>query len=130
VSTVESKLLQRALMETSQFSATQQIRLSSVLSRFGTRQLPTAKRFKDQLVCAARYEFIVKPSVALQAISSGIPASHALFWSELSVEPFQSTYLALTASHEPDVANKNQERLLGYLCQYIGDMKAIQVPLA
>ena len=132
VSCVEANLLKRAMQD---FSTSHQIALSAILSRFGTRQLPTAEHFRDQLACAARYEYIIKPSAALDAISRGIPASHRPFWCGLSVETLYSIYSSLTASpekvlslmYEPDINDPNQERVLGYLTQYVGDMKPEEI---
>ena len=134
VSAVEAIALKKALRASS-FSADQQVQLMSILSRFGSRQLPTARGLRQQMIQVARFEFLVKPSAALNAISAGIPNSHSRFWHSMSVHAFYCIYQSLSATPakvldlimEPDIENSNQERVFGYLKQYVGDMKPEEI---
>ena len=97
-----------------------------VLSRFGCREIPSHLNLKDILIKVAQYEFIAKPLAAITMISTGISAS---FLSNKSVEEFHKLYLALTATSaktveiiEASCNNENEERVLGYLQQYVGGM--------
>jgi hypothetical protein len=135
VSAVEATALKKALQAFSEFSADQQAQLMSILSRFGSRQLPSARGLRQQIIQVARFEFLVKPSAALNAISAGIPNSHRRFWNLMSVHAFYSIYQSLSATPakvldlitEPDIENSNQERVFGYLKQYVGDMKPEEI---
>ena len=135
VSLVEANLLNSVLHTSEELCSSDQTKLISLLGRFGSRQLPTRKNLKQQIVQVARYEFLTKPSAALQAISSGIPPLQVRFWASLSVSDFHHVYVALGASpqrlleilREPDVMDTNQERVLGYLRQFIGNMRATEV---
>lgn len=137
VSTVEANVLTKALRASSEFSGSQQVQLASILGRFGSRQLPTFRGLHQQLLQAARFEFLTKPSATLKSISSGIPECHRSFWSVMSVGSLYSTYLALSASpakvleqlEEPDLKDVNQDRVLGYVRQYIGSMTHEEVQL-
>ena len=99
VSSVEAATLSRAFT-VPEFSGDMQVRLASILGRFGCRQLPSVDNLRQLLLQVAKFQFITKPSSALQAISSGIPMSHREFWKQLSVKELYDIYLALTASPE------------------------------
>lgn len=67
-------------------------------------------------------------------IRSGIPEIHLQFWNNMTVRDLYSIYKAIHASPakvlallDDDVclANDNQERVYGYLQQYIGKMKYV-----
>ena len=134
--TVEAATLSRAFT-VPEFSGDMQVRLASILGRFGCRQLPSVDNLRQLLLQVAKFQFITKPSSALQAISSGIPMSHREFWKQLSVKELYDIYLALTASpdkvleqlelSEGDPANSNQQRVFDYLTQYVGNMKNDEV---
>ena len=131
VSAVDADLLTRCLCAT-EFSASQQTQLTGLLSCFGSRQLPTPQALRRQVVEAAKFEFLMKPSAALHCISSGVPDSHGNFWRVMSVESLHSIYMALSASpqkvlemlKEPVFLNQSQEKVFNFLRQYIGNMKA------
>ena len=107
------------------------------MSRFGSRQLPAPDRLRQQIIQASRFEYLIKPAPALQAIRSGIPVSHLPFWEHFTVKDFHLLYVALSASpekvlellDEPDIVDPNQEQVFGYLQQYIGNMKLDEVRL-
>lgn len=83
VSNVEAAFLNKLLQAyhtISDYSPDEQRRLSNILSRFGCRQLPRSQLLRQQIIQAACYEYLVKPSAAIQAISAEIPSSHLCFW--------------------------------------------------
>jgi len=133
VSIVEAAFLNK-LLEANRtikdYSPDEQRRLSSILSRFGCRQLPTSQLLRHQIIQAAHYEYLVKPSAALQAISAGIPPSHLCFWSKMPIPGFCEVFHALAASPEkviesitePVFEDQNEERVFGYLTQYVGNL--------
>lgn len=132
VSPVEANLCRNSLtMTCPSFRSQLQSRLTSILSRFGSRLLPIPANLKIQLIQSSRYECLVKPAAAIQAIRLGIPPSHVPFWQQLSVDQLYDIYLALTASPEkiiemiaePVGLDRDQERILAYLYRFIGTMK-------
>ena len=130
VSVVEANLLHKVL-NLSSISQSQKVKVVSILSRFGSRQVPTLRSLPQQIADAARYEFLLKPSVALKEISSGIPDSHLKFWSTITLKNFHVIHLTSSASAEivldqliePDILDVNQERIFEYLRLYIGNME-------
>lgn len=132
ISPVEASFLKGCFRITSSaFSSGVQAKLISLLSRFGSREVPTPTTLRDQVVQVARYEFLVKPMAALSMIKGGIPLAHRPFWNRFSIDEFHALYKTLTASPskvldmliEPDMANSSQERVFSYLQQYIGNMR-------
>ena len=99
----------------------------SLLSHFNSRQLPTQLKFQQMVGQVASYEFLSKPSAMMP---SGVPAQHKPFWEGVGVSALYSIYQAQSASHgtvlkmlEDAVGNDaNQERILGYLRQFVGSM--------
>ena len=82
VSIVEAAFLNKLLEANhtvTEFSPDKQRRLSSILSRFGCRNLPTSQLLRHQIIQVARYEYLIKPSAVIQAIAAGIPSSHLCF---------------------------------------------------
>lgn len=127
ISPVEASFLKGCFRITSSaFSSGVQAKLISLLSRFGSREVPTPTTLK---LC--KYEFLVKPMAALSMIKGGIPLAHRPFWNRFSIDEFHALYKTLTASPskvldmliEPDMANSSQERVFSYLQQYIGNMR-------
>lgn len=61
----------------------------------------------------------------------GIPEEHRPFWLAMGVEKLHNIFGALTANPEkvlekiiePEFSNMNEERVFGYLEQYVGNMK-------
>ena len=135
VSAVEADTLSRAFV-LSEFPADFQMQLSSILGRFGCRQLPTTSNLRQLVLQVARFEFVTKPSGAVQSISSGIPPSHRQFWKGLSVRHLHEEYLALSASpgkvlellsRTEDSTDGDEGRVFEYLVQYIGQMRSDEV---
>lgn len=94
-------------------------------SRFGCRQSPTSQLLRHQIIQATHYEYLVKPSAAIQAISAGISSSQLTFWKKMSISEICEVYHAFAASPdrvkesimEPVFEDQNQERVFGYLTQ-------------
>ena len=129
LSEYESGVVQECLGYKTNFDPKLHDKLVGVLSRFGCREIPSHLSLKDILIKVAQYEFIAKPLAAITMISTGISALHASFWSNKSVEELHKLYLALTATSaktveiiEASCNNANEERVLGYLQQYVGGM--------
>lgn len=130
--TIMNGAINEAKQNLSSFSSDVMSVLVSVLSRFDIRHLPTPPKFKQVLTQIASYEFLAKPSVALAAMNSGVPKQHKPFWDGVIVDDLLSIYYALTASpatvlgmFEDAVGmNSNEERVLGYLRQFVGSMSS------
>ena len=105
-------------------------KLVSILSRFGCRQVPSPHTLSNLLVQVARHEFISRPFAAITLMNSGIPPEHSLSLSEL-----HALYIALNASvqkvleliDEPVFTHPSQERIFGYLREYVANLKADEV---
>ena len=133
---VEASLIKGSLaVTTKSFSSGVQSKLVSQFSRFGSRELPTPLNLRQQIVQVAHFQFIVKPMAALSMIYTAIPPSEQPFWRRKTVEELYSLYTCLTATpwkvlevlEEPQFLNPAQERVYGYLRQFIGNMKADEV---
>jgi len=67
-------------------------------------------------------------------MNSGIPAAHIPFWEEMSIKQFYSVYKALSASptkvlqliSDTCAANPQEEKVISYLRQYVGNMQPVQ----
>ena len=82
----------------------------------------------------ARHHFFRKPAAPLAEMHSGVPEQHKQFWSDMGCGQLYSVYTALQASPQKlltmldDVCmNPNQENVLSYLQQLIGNMQADEV---
>lgn len=133
---VEASLIKGSLAVASKsFTTGVQSKLISLFSRFGSRQLPTPHNLRQQIVQVAHYEFLIKPMAALSMIHLGIPVNEQPFWKSKSVDDLHSLYTCLTATpskvleimEEPEFVNPAQERVYGYLVQFIGNMKPGEV---
>ena len=130
VSVVEAVTLSQAFTEV-EFSEDLQMRIASILGRFGCRQLPTAKNVRQLVIQVARFEFITKPMATLQAMSAGIPLSHREFWRKVSVQQLYDIYLASAASpgkvlqllNRVESQDENEQRVFRYLTLYVANMK-------
>ena len=104
--------------------------LLSLLSRFNCRKLPVPQQFYQIIGQVANYEFLSKPSAALVMVNSGIPAQHKPYWDSISASDLFSVYQAQSVSActvlkmlEDAVGDDaSQERILGYLRQFVGSM--------
>ena len=105
--------------------------LISVLSAFGCRELPRPQSLKKLVSDIAIYHFIRKPAAAIADIHSGIPPEHMTFWSKMSGGSLYEIYkamlantakvLSMIAGVAPD--NLDEEHVLSYLRQYIGNLR-------
>lgn len=113
------------------FSSKTSSGILSLLSVFGSRQIPTPKSLVPLLTSVARHEFLVKPLGALYAMNSGIPNEHTKFWKEMKVDSLLEVYLKCTPTaasvlkviKEPNQLNDAQSTVFNYLLQYVGNMQ-------
>ena len=103
--------------------------LTTILSRFGVRQLPNPDCFSQLVLGVASYHFIRKPASVISEIHAGIPQQHLSYWNSVNVGELFSIYNALQVSSPKVLAmigdgiettDHNQERVLTYLQQFIG----------
>ena len=108
-----------------------QTEVLGILSHYGCREIPTPEKLKRILIQVSSYEFLVKPLAAVNLMRSGIPTCDKPFWEEKSLHQLHAMYCSLSATPkkviakivEPDIMNKNEDRIFGYLVQLIGNMK-------
>ena len=136
ISTHESNIVKLALEEVKQqvptFSSQVMSGLVCLLSRFNSRQIPTPEKFYRQMVNLATYEFVTKPAAALGMMYSGVPQQHRSFWDRMGVIGLLSVYRAqsvcpatvLRMIEDAEGQNATEERILGYLRQFVGNMGA------
>ncbi len=126
-----------AMQETS-FPGELTSRLIGILSRFRCREMPSARNLPQVLLKVANHEFVTRPFAATTIMTNGIPLEHKSFWQEKSAHDLFSLYVALNANprkvldqtEEPLVFNNpSEERVFGYLQQYIGNMNTEEVRL-
>ena len=134
ISTHESNIVKRALEEVKQqlpaFSSEVKSGLISLLGHFNSRQVHSPGTFHQQVTNVATYEFLIKPTAALAMIHSGVPQQHRPFWDRMGVTGLLSLYQAqcacpatvLSMIEDAEGQNASQERILRYLCQFIGNM--------
>ena len=120
------------------FTASTQSNTVSILSRFGCREMSTPDNLTRHIVQVSKFQFIMQPALAINAIKLGIPKVHTPFWDSISLgdsgELYQ-TYKALRASaskvlqmlKEPEFCNPSQERAYLFLRDFMGDMKPAEV---
>lgn len=117
------------------FPTEKQSGLLTVFSRFGVREFPKPNNFLKLLKDVSKFHFLRKPASTLAEIRSGIPKIHYDFWKGMSVGELYSIYTALQASptkvlamiDEVCTSHENEERVFGYLQQYIGNMQQDEV---
>ena len=134
LSTHEASVFRSALEEAKQeqptFSSPVMNRLLPMLSRFNSRQMPSPKYIRQQVYNVTTYEFLTKPTAALTTIYSGIPEQHHSFWNRMGIAGLLSLYIVqsvcpatvLYMIEDAEGQNAIEERVLGYLRQYIGNM--------
>ena len=112
------------------FSPMVQSALVSTMSRYGCREVPKPKNVKTMILQASSYTFVIQPTAALAAIHSGVPQQHLSFWRGLGVMGLYSIYGAQSVSpakvlkmfDDAEGTDANEERILGYLRQFVGSM--------
>ncbi len=130
VSTVESALLKSALQCQSSFPEDLQSRLNSFFYRFDCRERPTKANVLQLLDKVARYEFLTKPMASIAQMHYGITRDEQDFWQKKSVESLYDLYNSLLTSpskvlemiDESFFDSRNEERVFGYLQQFVGNM--------
>ena len=132
LSSVDRSTVQEALaFKGDSYPSELTIQLVNVMSRYGCREIPTPKNFTHLLQGIAKHEFISRPFEAITLINSGIPLEHRPFWEPKSVPQLYQLVTTLSVSphkilaqiEEPFFNNKGEERVFGYLQQYVGNMK-------
>lgn len=109
--------------------------LLNVYSRFDVREIPKPGNFLQLITSMAKFYFLRKPAAAISEIKSGIPDLHSDFWRRMTVADLYALYRALQVStakvlamlDDTNVANQTQERIFGYLQQFIGNMQEDEV---
>lgn len=112
-------------------------KLLAVVSRFGCRQNPTPAKLKQMLAQIASFEFQMKPAVAISAIHQGIPSIHHPFWQKLGVAGLLTIYRAQSVTparvlkmlEDQEGSTANEERILGYLRQFIASLSQEDIRL-
>lgn len=130
LSLVDRKVIALAL-EAKEFTADTKSKVTSILSTLGCREMPTPHNLKRLLCGLARHQFRSQPFAALCSMNAGVPKNHQPFWLTVGVEELFTICDALTANPEkvlerivePDFRNSNEQRVFGYLQQYVGGMK-------
>lgn len=100
-----------------------------ILSRFQCRDMPTPSKLRGILIQVARFEFEMKPTVAVNAVHAGIPNDHKQFWGLMPVDKLYCLYQMLTAdptkviAHlEPESVTPADDRIFSYLESFVGNM--------
>ena len=133
---VERSVIKECLsVRTAEFPENLLSQLLAVLSRFGCRTRPTPATLGSRLAGIAKHEFQVKPLAAVCSISSGIPNQEQSFWRSFSVEELYKLHITLDGSAnkvlqllaEPVFANESENRVFGYLQEFIGNMKRDEI---
>ena len=122
-------------LEAKEFTQTMKTNIICILSRFGCRDIPTPQNLEHLLYSQAQHQFKTQPYAALSLMHEGIPEKHRPFWGAMKVDELCRIYEALTASpekvleqvQEPTFASPDEERVFGYLQQYVGGMKVDEV---
>jgi hypothetical protein len=122
-------------LDSNKFTQSMKTSLICILSRFGCRDIPTPQNLEHLLYSLAQHQFKTQPFAALSLMHGGIPEKHRPFWVAMEVEELCRIYEGVTASpekvleqvQEPTFASPDEERVFGYLQQYIGEMKLDEV---
>lgn len=134
LSTHDSNVVKNALKEVKQQQHTFSLQVTSelipLLSHFNSRQIATPKSFHQHITNVGTNEFLIKPAAALALIHTGVPEQHRPFWGRVGVTGLLSFYKAqsvcpsmvLKMVKEAEGQNATQERIWGYLRQFIGNM--------
>ena len=112
------------------FSADVKSSLKVILSLYGCRELPKPKNLQRLTLQLAKYQFELYPSAAISAMKSGVAVQHLPFWKNMSLAELYRIYSAMSVSPAKVIkmlenvpfSNKNEERVLGYLRQYVGNI--------
>lgn len=105
--------------------------LISILSVFDCRELPHPQNLIKLVSDIATYQFIRKPATTIADIHSGVPPQHMTFWAKMKGGTLYEIYKAMQATTAKVLSmidgvepkNANEERILSYLRQYIGNLR-------
>lgn len=134
ISVHELSIVKDAMLEVKQqlpsFSSGVSDGVLSLFSRFNYRQIATPATFEKMVINSAKYEFLSKPAAAIMMLHRGIPEQHKPFWTKMGLNGLYTIYKALSVSttmvldmvEEAEGCNQSEERVLSYLCQFIGNM--------
>ena len=102
LSLYDSKLMTEALQQAAQdlpsFRDEISTGLQNLLSFYQCREIPRPSTLKRIVLQIATFEFTTKPTAAIEAVRSGVPAVHAAFWKKMPLSSFYSIYKALSVS--------------------------------
>lgn len=134
ISVAERNTFKQALAHSAQktFPVSLQSELTSVLSSFGCRELPSPSTLGKLIEQVARYEFLTKPAASIALINSGVPSEHQPFWCSKTSRDLRAIYKHLTLSstkvlsllYFPLFISQAEARVGGYLRTLIGNMQS------
>lgn len=130
LSNVESTMLDTAIKCDTSFPDSLKSRLNALFYRYDCREEPSTSNILKLVDQVAQYEFLTKPMAPIALMHNGITKEERPFWSKKSVESLYELYTSLLTSpkkvldmiDEPYFANMNEERVFGYLQQFVGNM--------
>ena len=136
LSSYEASILREAV-NTTDFSASFQDKVLSILSRLGCMEIPKPSNIKELVMKIAKHLFLVKPLGNLFALRSGVPTCYLPYFKNFSVEKLFQLYQALNATprsvlavlEEPVGMNSAEDRVFSFLKAFIGNMKQSEVQL-
>ena len=135
----DQRIIKVALDEIQQkresFSDDVKASLHTLLSLYGCRELPNPANLRRISLQIAKFQFELQPSAAIAAMKCGIAAQHEPFWKAMSLGELYRIYCALSVSpakvikmlEDVPVKNKAEQRVLGYLHQYVGNISSEQL---
>ena len=87
------------------------------------------KKIKSLIADIARYQFVRKPAATITDIHAGVPSQHIAFWSKMAGGMLYDIYSDVATHNkvmsmiaDTETGNANEERVLGYLRKFIGDL--------
>ena len=100
ISATERRSLKQALQasHSSHFPHTILDEITTILSRFGCRQISKPSTLMTDITNIAVYEFCTKPAAAIALLHSGLPFRHKEFWSKKKPNEIQFLHHRLSAN--------------------------------
>ena len=110
-------------------------RLISLFSSFDCLELPKPSNILSLCEKSARYQCLTKPCAPISEIRNGVPTNHRQFWNAKGVRGLKRLVQAISVTpakilesiEEPLLVSPSEQRVYGYLTQYIGRMKIDEV---
>ena len=101
-----------------------------ILSYLKASKIPTTNQCHKVILQIAAYRFINKPAASISLIHTGIPDLHKPFWKKVNIKALYAIYQAQNATtsvvlqllEDEEGKNQFQEKVLGYLRQFIGSL--------